>query len=211
MRKGERSTQVVYYVTAVKDAKPEDGGDGKKPFRFIRTFNVFNAEQIDGLPEHYHARQPTAAPVAERMPEMEAFVRLTGADIRYGGGRAFYRIGLDYIQMPEFGAFRDAEQFYSTLCHELVHLSRQADKQILVQHLLAQRPVESFDVGILVGLAWLDVLDRHAVNLGPLGKGLAQEFRAIAVRKTCGRPRSCGRRSKSRIKRSEVIEVSIST
>src|SRR5690606_15762295 len=40
-------------------------------------------------------------------------------------------------------------------------------------------PVEAFDVGVLVGLAWLDVPDGHAVELGPLHEGLAQELRAV--------------------------------
>jgi antirestriction protein ArdC len=124
VRKGERSTQVVYYGTAAKDSEPEQGEDGKKLFRFIRTYNVFNAGQIDELPQRFYAGQPAAAPVAERIPELEAFVNRTGADIRYGGGRAFYRIDQDYIQMPEFGAFRDAEQAYSTLNHELTHWTR---------------------------------------------------------------------------------------
>jgi len=34
-----------------------------------------------------------------------------------------------------------------------------ASKQVLVEHFLAERAVETFDVGVLVGLARLDVLD----------------------------------------------------
>ena len=52
-------------------------------------------------------------------------------------------------------------------------------EQMLVQDLFAQGPVEAFDVGVLVGLARLDVLDRHAVGLGPLDEGFAQELRAV--------------------------------
>jgi len=124
VRKGERSTPVVYYGTAIKQADAGDDTDGKQRFRFLRGFNVFNAEQIDGLPEPYYAERASAATVAERNPELDAFVERTGADIRYGGGRAFYRIDHDYIQMPAFEMFGDAEKFYSTLCHELVHLTR---------------------------------------------------------------------------------------
>lgn len=124
VRKGERSTQVVYYGTAVKEAEAEQGEDGKKLFRFIRTFNVFNAGQVDGLPPQFYAAHAVAGPAAERIPQLEAFVRGTGADIRYGGGRAFYRGDQDYIQMPDFAAFRDAELAYATLNHELVHWTK---------------------------------------------------------------------------------------
>ena len=55
----------------------------------------------------------------------------------------------------------------------------EAGEQVLVQDLLAEGPVEAFDVGVLVGLAGLDVADRHAVELGPLHEGLAQELRAV--------------------------------
>jgi hypothetical protein len=55
----------------------------------------------------------------------------------------------------------------------------EAGEQVLVQDLLAEGPVEAFDVGVLVGLAGLDLADGHAVELGPLHEGLAQELRAI--------------------------------
>src|SRR3546814_2113820 len=44
---------------------------------------------------------------------------------------------------------------------------------------LAEGPVEAFDIGVLVGLARLDVTDGHAVELGPLHEGFAQELRAV--------------------------------
>lgn len=124
VRKGERSTQVVYYGTAVKGGEAEEAEDCKKLLRFIRTFNVFNAQQIAGLAPRFYAGQTATAPVTGRIPELEAFVRKTGADIRYGGGRAYYRQDQDYIQMPDFGAFRDAEQAYATLNHELTHWTK---------------------------------------------------------------------------------------
>ena len=128
VRKGEHSTPVVYYGTALKDGEGEQGEDGKKLFRFIRTFNVFNAAQIEGLPERFYAERNASAPVAERIPELEAFVRRTGADVRHGGGRAFYRKSDDFIQLPEFGAFADAEQYYATLAHELTHWTMHASR-----------------------------------------------------------------------------------
>lgn len=55
----------------------------------------------------------------------------------------------------------------------------EAREQVAVEHFLAEGAVEAFDVGVLVGLARLDVLDGHAVGLGPLHESLAQEFRSI--------------------------------
>jgi len=125
VRKGEHSTQVVYYGSMVKedqDAAKDEGG--RKLVLFLRTFNVFNADQIDRLPQPYYAKPAEPRALVERIPELDAFARATGADIREGGGRAFYRMDEDFIQMPDFGAFADAEVFYATRSHELVHWTR---------------------------------------------------------------------------------------
>ena len=124
VRKGEHSAEVVYYGTAIKNDEEAGDDDGQRVFRFLRTFNVFNAEQIDGLAGRYYANIIPSGPVAERIPELDAFVRKTGADVRHGGGRAFYRMTDDFIQMPEFGSFPDQERYYATLAHELTHWTR---------------------------------------------------------------------------------------
>ena len=55
----------------------------------------------------------------------------------------------------------------------------QAGEQVPVKHLFPERAVEALDVGILVRLAGLDVLDGHAIAFGPGSERLAQEFRAV--------------------------------
>lgn len=124
VRKGEHSTQVVYYGSMVnEDPDAGEDEDGCKRVRFLRSFNVFNAKQIEGLPAAYYAPQ-LQRPAAQRIPELDAFAKATGADIREGGARAYYRIDHDYIQMPDFAAFTDAEVFFANLAHELVHWTR---------------------------------------------------------------------------------------
>ncbi len=133
VRKGEKATPVVFYGTAGKDeGAGESGNDqqGGRVFRFLKQFSVFNADQIDGLPERYQvkAEAPTAAQVAERLPEIEAVFAATGADIRHGGNRAFYRPSTDHIQMPHIEQFRDPAYYYATLSHELVHWTKKASR-----------------------------------------------------------------------------------
>ena len=55
----------------------------------------------------------------------------------------------------------------------------QSCKQIAIEHVLAVGAVEALDVGVLVRLAGLDVLDGYAAALGPGSERLAQEFRAV--------------------------------
>lgn len=55
----------------------------------------------------------------------------------------------------------------------------QGGEQVLVEQLIAEGPVEAFDVSVLIRLARLDILDGHAVVLGPAGEGLTEELRAV--------------------------------
>jgi antirestriction protein ArdC len=54
-----------------------------------------------------------------RVDHAEKFLHATGAKIAHGGTRAYYRLSTDAVQMPPFESFRDADKYYSTLCHEL--------------------------------------------------------------------------------------------
>jgi antirestriction protein ArdC len=66
---------------------------------------------------------PGIDPVA-RIEHAEQFFAAQKATIRHGGIRAYYAQELDYVQMPDFVAFRDAESYYSTLAHELPHTAQ---------------------------------------------------------------------------------------
>ena len=55
----------------------------------------------------------------QRLEAADRFFAATGADIRHGGTRAYYAEGPDYVQMPPFETFRDAESYAAVLGHEL--------------------------------------------------------------------------------------------
>jgi antirestriction protein ArdC len=57
----------------------------------------------------------------QRLETADRSFAATGADIRHGGTRAYYAPGSDYVQMPPFETFRDAESHAITLAHELTH------------------------------------------------------------------------------------------
>ena len=64
-------------------------------------------------------------PVAEGLilPEVEALIRASGADLRLSGDRAFYASGLDYIQLPRPETFFEPINWHRTALHELGHWS----------------------------------------------------------------------------------------
>ncbi len=66
-------------------------------------------------------RAASAQPLPDNLilPQAEALIRATGADIRIGGNRAFYVPSADYIQVPPPSAFFEPINFHRTVCHEL--------------------------------------------------------------------------------------------
>ena len=46
------------------------------------------------------------------------------ATIKHGGNLVNHAQELDYVQMPPFEAFHDAESYYATLAHELTHWTK---------------------------------------------------------------------------------------
>jgi antirestriction protein ArdC len=125
VRKGERGSTVVYASTITRSGTDEKTGEeSEQSIPFLKSYTVFNVEQIEDLPAQYHAvAEPRLDPV-QRIEGADAFFATTGADIRHGGNRAYYNIGSDFVQMPAFEAFRDAESYYATLAHECTHWTR---------------------------------------------------------------------------------------
>ena len=124
VRKGEKGSLVVYANSVTKTEQNDAGEDVEREIHFLKGYTVFNVEQIEGLPEAYYARpEPKFTPV-ERIARAEAFFAATRADIRYRGGRAYYALDADYIQMPPIESFSDAVSFYATLAHEATHWTR---------------------------------------------------------------------------------------
>lgn len=133
VRKGEKGSMVVYAGTISREGDENDDGDGDKHrdegevakrIPFLKTYSVFNVEQIDGLPDHYHVKpEPVIDPV-ERIAHADQFFAATRADIRHGGNRACYSGSGDHVQMPCFESFRSVEAYYATLAHELTHWTK---------------------------------------------------------------------------------------
>lgn len=127
VRKGEKSSLVVFYKTIDFEQVNDQTGEAEQAERMIaRASWVFNAAQVDGydLPEQAHLPE---RPMFDPIARAEGFAKATGARIEEGGDRACYIPALDIIRMPERRRFTGtdtttpAEGFYSTLLHELTH------------------------------------------------------------------------------------------
>ena len=126
VRKGERSTLVIYYGTAHKREAPDgDGQDGDEPgtYRFLKSYAVFNSDQIDNLPDQFTPKEEDIDAGGRPIERLEAFFDRMGVPVRVGGDVAAYRPVTDDIVMPPHERFEDGELWYATLAHEICHLS----------------------------------------------------------------------------------------
>ena len=118
VRKGSKGTTVVFASAFEKEN--DDGNVQKIPF--LKKYTVFNVEQIDGLPEVWSWEEADEIDTGARpVEELEAFFAATGADIRNDGTNPCYRPGSDSIHMPTVQHFTNAQEYYGTLAHELIH------------------------------------------------------------------------------------------
>jgi antirestriction protein ArdC len=123
IKKGSKSTIVYFYKpldVADKDAPPGDPAATRR-IPLLRTFNVFHASQVEGIPDFTPPESPK--PLWSRLEDVDTIVKNSGIVIRIGGEKAFYCPSTDHIQMPNEVAFISAEEYAATLLHEVAHAS----------------------------------------------------------------------------------------
>lgn len=62
VRKGEKGTAIVYVDRIVKAEEGPAGEDRERVIPFLKTYVVFNAEQIEGLPAAFYPAAPVPQP-----------------------------------------------------------------------------------------------------------------------------------------------------
>jgi antirestriction protein ArdC len=126
VRKGEKSELIVYAnKTTKKETNGDTGEETERRISFLKTYCVFNADQIDDLPDHFKARVAATYNNPDQAVKIaDDFIAATGAEIRIGGDRAFYSPAHDFIGVPPFESFNSAPDYYSTKLHELTHWTR---------------------------------------------------------------------------------------
>lgn len=121
VRKGEKGSLIVYADTFEKDVEGE-----MKKIPFLKSSVVFNRSQLASYnPDETIA--PAVKTEIDRNAVVDDFIENTFAKIEHREGDACYVPSLDQIFMPHSSSFIDvgncsaAENYYSTLLHELTH------------------------------------------------------------------------------------------
>jgi len=129
VRRGERSTLVVFFKQHQIAPPGEQPGPGGQPTRtpvktvpVLRYFRVFNAGQTDGLPARFHPDPGTFAEITEPQAVLDAYLRARGPHLEHvAGNRADYDGRTDTIQLPRREQFRTPGGYYATAFHECGH------------------------------------------------------------------------------------------
>ena len=118
VKKGEKGTTVVFFKPiTIKDKTITENDD--KIIPLLKTFTVFNTQQIDGLPEKF--TQITQPQISGFTGNEAAENLLAQATIKHGSNRACFIPTLDEIHLPTKTEFKSVQDYYATALHELTH------------------------------------------------------------------------------------------
>ena len=118
VRRGEHHTKIVF-LRRVNKRRSDGAKEGDDPgsYFLFKYYNVFNAEQADGLPPF----EDTAFDNEPIERAEQIALGYIGPTVTFGGDRAFYSATTDMVRVPMLDQFESPEAYYSTLYHELVH------------------------------------------------------------------------------------------
>lgn len=123
VRKGEKSTIAIFYKSYTREVEAPDTGErSEEARRVLKSYPVFNADQVEGLPAYF---RPVASlelvEPAGREDELDRFFAAIPANLRNAGSEAYYEPGIDRITMPPASLFTGFDHYYATLAHEMSH------------------------------------------------------------------------------------------
>ena len=190
VRKGEKSTIAIFYKSYTKEVEaPGTGEKSDETRRVLKAYPVFNADQVEGLPERYHPAASLDLVVPEgREAELDAFFGAIPAELRHQGSEAFYEPVADRVTMPPAHLFSGFDHYYATLGHELSHwtghpsrLSRDLKHRFGSAAYAAEELIAELSSAILGAELGLPVahLDSHASYIEHWLQLLRQDDRAI--------------------------------
>lgn len=190
VRKGAKSTIAIFYKSYTKEVEaPDTGEKTDESRRVLKAYPVFNADQVEGLPERFHPAATLEVVEPEgRQAELNSFFASIPAVLRHQGDEAYYEPVADRVTMPPAHLFSGFDHYYATLAHELSHWTGHASRldrnlknrfgsaAYAAEELIAE--LSSAMLGAELGLP-VTHLDSHASYIEHWLKLLKQDDRAI--------------------------------
>lgn len=145
VKKGEKSSLVVFWrwvqkveKVAVCDNNGDqlDGAQGVRDeivgtYPILKGYQVFHIDQTEGIKPKYENKpvEFEHTPVEQAEQVIEQYVARESLKLNIcNSDRAFYSPIGDYVQVPERAQYKESEEYYSTLFHELTHSTGHAKR-----------------------------------------------------------------------------------
>ena len=132
VRRGEKGTMIVFFQVIKKETgnRLADGTAETRGIPLLRYYTVFNADQINGLPDKYRVEadlvEDEFSPIEAAEIVVENFT--DKPPICHTGGKCYYTPATDSVTMVAQKRFSNPEEYYQTLFHELVHSTGHASR-----------------------------------------------------------------------------------
>jgi len=121
VRRGEKGTRIIWWNVTTETTIDNQTGEEQEEKRYsCRDYVVFCLDQTGGEALNRFQVERPVREFTDFEPAEDAIIA-TGADIRHGGTKAYYRQAEDYIRLPVKEAFESQALYYSTALHELAH------------------------------------------------------------------------------------------
>lgn len=117
VKKGSKSNLVVFWKWIRKEEE-ETGEITEYPY--LRYYNVFEINtQVEGLESKRKEKTFEHDPVKQAEKIIKGYK--DKPEIKFNGGRAYYRPSEDFISVPPLKDYPNKHEYYSTLFHESIH------------------------------------------------------------------------------------------
>ena len=183
---GEWGTSIIFYKPLQIVEEDEDGEKKQKTIYMIRTYTVFNIDQVEGNFDHLRVGHSVVndTDCITTYENADKVIQATGADIRFGGNRAYYHRKEDYIQVPLREQF-NASEYYETVLHEICHWTEhptrldwiRADGGYALGELIAE--IGSCFLATELGIPIAETLPNHASYLQNWLKAMQSDHKFI--------------------------------
>ena len=122
IRKGEKSSIVVFWKVLPVEEVQEDGSKIMKQIPLLKYINVFHISQVDGVEPLKQEELHDIEPIEKAESILQDYWTREHITVEHiKGDKAFYSPMRDMIQLPLFEQFKDSNEYYSTAFHESVH------------------------------------------------------------------------------------------
>lgn len=127
VKKGEKSLPLIFWNWKTFTKKNAQGEEETATIPFLKTYNVFNIDQVEGidLEEILSDEEKDALAAGPRFDAFDLMVKSWENAPKIIEGpmidQACYVPSTDTVEMPAQSAFHTTNGYYMTLAHELIH------------------------------------------------------------------------------------------